>query len=200
MKTISASTIYLLKKGDEASFRLIYEELGGPIYNLSVGFLKDKAWSEEIVQEVFLRLWLNREKLDENGNMWLYLYVLAKRLCLNKLREIRRSKESFDQLMITIERISLCTQNDILKADLERYVDGVVSLLPERQQVIYKLSRSEGLSHKEISEKLGISSNTVKNHLVEALKTLKKSLQETDYLYFFILFYYLNDFFNFFFI
>ena len=183
-KTISANTISLLKNGDADSFESIYEDLSEPVYSLAIHFLKDTDWSEEIVQEVFLRLWVNREKLDEDGNMWLYLYVLTKRLCLNRLREIRRSKESFEQLMCKIEHFSVNTQNDVFSADLEKYVDKAISLLPERQKVIFRLSRFEGLSHKEIADELGISPNTVKNHIVEAIKTLKKSLHKSDYLYF----------------
>lgn len=196
-RTIPPSTIYLLKNGDEASFRLIYEKFSGSVYYLAVKFLKDTAWSEEIVQEVFLKLWINRASLDENGNMWLYLYVLAKRLCFNRLRDIRKSKESFDKLMITIEKVSECTEDEVLKTDLEQYLNRSIALLPDRQKMIFKLSRDEGLSHKEISEELGISSNTVKNHLVEALKTLKKSLHKTDYLYFWLFFSFLQIYFLF---
>lgn len=184
-KTISISIIYLLKGGDEASFKFIYEKLSEPVYHLAIRFLKDTAWSEEIVQEVFLALWLNKEKLDENGNMWLYLYVLTKRLCLNRLRNIKRSKDSFEHLMLKIEKASESTQDAILIADLEKHVNQVVSSLPERQKEVFKLSRLEGLSHKEISEELGISTNTVKNHIVEALKTLKKSLSQSGYSYLF---------------
>lgn len=188
-KTIPISTIYLLKGGDEASFKIVYEKLSEPVYHLAVRFLKDTSWSEEIVQEVFLALWLNREKLDENGNMWLYLYVLTKRLCLNRLRNIKKSKESFEHLILKFEKSTDGTQNDVLTADLEKYVNRVISLLPERQKAVFELSRFEGLSHKEIAEELGISTNTVKNHIVEALKTLKKSLSQSGYLCFLALFY-----------
>jgi len=194
-KTITASTISLLKNGDEDSFKSIYEDLSESVYSLAIRFLKDTGWSEEIVQEVFLRLWLNKEKLDENGNMWLYLYVLTKRLCLNRLREIRRSKESFEQLMFSVEKTCDSTEEDVLTADFERYVNRAVALLPERQKVIFKLSRFEGLSHKEIAEELKISPNTVKNHVVEALKTLKKSFGKSEYHYSIILICYLTDFF-----
>src|SRR5690606_19522322 len=175
-------------------FKSIYEDLSDSVYSLAIHFLKDTGWSEEIVQEVFLRLWVNREKLDEDGNMWLYLYVLTKRLCLNRLRDIRRSNESIEQLMMKIEKVSVSTQNEIFSADLEQYVDKAIALLPERQKVIFRLSRLEGLSHKEIADELGVSPNTVKNHIVEALKTLKKSLHKSDYLYFLAFSFYLSAF------
>lgn len=146
-------------------------------------FLKDTAWSEEIVQDVFLKLWLNREGLDDQGNIWLYLYVIAKRLCLNKLREVRKSMELLEQLMRNIEVAVNVSEEQLIAEELEQHAERLISSLPKQQQLIFKLSREEGLTHNEIAQKLGISPNTVKNHMVQALKTLKSTLQQSGYTY-----------------
>lgn len=172
-----------LSKGDEAAFKLVYEQFSERVYRLAFRFLKDREQSEEIVQEAFLHLWLSRERLDENGNMWLYLYVIAKRLCLNSLREIHKSTDLFNRLLINIKEASSSTEDEIIAADMERLAEELVSKLPKQQQLIFRLSRTEGLSHKEIANKLHISPNTVKNHIVEALKTLKANLKSSDLIY-----------------
>jgi len=183
MSSVDSSTIRHLMAGDEAAFRMIYDIHSGQVYQLAFRFLKDASWSEEIVQDVFLKLWLNREGLDDQGNLWLYLYVITKRLCLNKLREIRKSPVLFEQLMNGMEVAGRPPEEQLMAVELEQQAQRLIACLPKQQQRIYKLSREEGLSHHEIAEKLGLSPNTVKNHMVQALKTLKNSLHQSGYTY-----------------
>lgn len=183
MSSVDSSTIRHLMAGDEAAFRMIYDTHSGQVYQLAFRFLKDASWSEEIVQDVFLKLWLNREGLDDQGNLWLYLYVITKRLCLNKLREIRKSPVLFEQLMNGMEVAGRPPEEQLMAVELEQQAQRFIDALPKQQQRIYKLSREEGLSHHEIAEKLGLSPNTVKNHMVQALKTLKNSLHQSGYTY-----------------
>ncbi len=183
MPLVDSSTIRRLIAGDEIAFRKVYDFQSEQVYQLAFRFLKDTAWSEEIVQDVFLKLWLNREGLDEQGNIWLYLYVITKRLCLNKLREVRKSAELFEQLMRNIEMASSQTEERLMAQELEQYAERLIACLPKQQLLIFKLSREEGLTHSEIAEKLGLSPNTVKNHMVQALKTLKSTLQQSGYNY-----------------
>lgn len=183
-RNISSNDIKQLIAGDESAFRLVYEHYSQQVYWLAFRFLKDKEQSEEIVQEAFLRLWLNKELLDEQGNMWLYLYVIAKRLSLNALRDIHRSAALFEKLLYNIKEAHNNLEEEILIAEMERFTEEAVLKLPKQQQLIFNLSRTEGLSHKEIAEKLQISPNTVKNHMVAALKTLKAGLDRSDLIYF----------------
>ncbi len=183
MSLIDSSTIQRLIAGDETAFRLVYDFHGEQVYQLAFRFLKDTAWSEEIVQDVFLKLWLNREGLDDQGNMWLYLYVIAKRLCLNKLKEIRKSTVLFEQLMRNIDAEHCPTEELLMAEELERHAQQLIARLPKQQQLIFKLSREDGLTHNEIAQKLGLSPNTVKNHMVQALKTLKNALGQSGYTY-----------------
>ena len=169
--------IQLLREGNQLAFKVIYKQFSNRIYKLAFRFLKDREQSEEIVQEVFIKLWLNREKLDPTGDLWLYLYVIGKRLCLNELRVIHKSQSLFERLLVNIEEENNSMEEQIMASDTERLVNIFIDKLPKQQQTIFRLSRNESLSHNEIALKLNISQNTVKNHMVKALKTLKKSLQ-----------------------
>ncbi len=184
LKTIPDIDIKLLREGNEIVFAQVYEKFGAQVYRLAFRFLKDKAQSEEIVQETFIKLWLNREKLDINGNLWLYLYVIAKRLSLNELRKISQSEELSAQLLLNITDAHNGTEEEVLAADMEKFTESVLNKLSNQQQTIFRLSRVEGLTHQQIAEKLGISPNTVKNHMVEALKNIKNQLKDTELVYF----------------
>jgi len=185
---VSNSDIQRLVWGDEYAFTVVYELYSEKVYRLAFRFLKDKAQSEEIVQETFINLWLSREKLDPEGNLWLYLYVISKRLSLNALREVGKSSNLVENLLHQINELQNTTEEKILAHDLELYAEKLIDKLPKQQQLVFKLSRVDGLSHKEIAQQLHISPNTVKNHMVDALKTLKAQLKYSDFLYLAILF------------
>jgi len=187
-KLVDSNTIERLIAGDGSAFTAVYELYSEKIYRLAFRFLKDKQQSEEIVQETFINLWLSRDKLNAEGNMWLYLYVISKRLSLNALREVGKSSILVEKLLHQISELQNTTEEEVLAHDLEHYAGKLIEKLPRQQQIVFKLSRVEGLSHKEIAEQLHISPNTVKNHMVEALKTLKSQLKYSDFLYLAVLF------------
>ncbi|WP_183561461.1 RNA polymerase sigma factor [Mucilaginibacter sp. SP1R1] len=188
---INSNHIQQLIAGNESAFDTIYEAYGGKVYRLAFRFLKDKEQSEEVVQECFINLWMSRQKLNSEGDMWLYLYVIAKRLSLNMLRQICQSRELSNKLVNHITTAHNNTEEDLLAHDLEQFAEKIINKLPKQQQLIFRLSRVEHLSHKEIADQLQISPNTVKNHMVEALKTLKAHLQYSDLIYFLALFFWM---------
>lgn len=188
-KSINSNHIQELIAGNESAFDIIYETYCDKIYRLAFRFLKDREQSEEIVQECFINLWMSRQKLNPEGNIWLYLYVIAKRLSLNTLRQICQSRELTGKLINYTTTVHNNTEEDILVHDLEQFTEKIINQLPKQQQLIFRLSRIEHLSHKEIADQLQISPNTVKNHMVEALKTLKSHLQYSDLIFFLALFF-----------
>jgi len=184
---IDSTGIDRLITGDESVFTLVYELYSEKVYRLAFKFLKDREQSEEIVQETFINLWTSREKLDSSGNIWLYLFVIAKRLSLNALRQSARAVHLSDEVLLDLMQAHNGTEEEVLAHDLEQYTERIIQKLPRQQQLVFKLSRIDGLSHKEIAEQLHISPNTVKNHMVEALKTLKLNLKYSDLIFFLVL-------------
>lgn len=189
---IHPSDIEQLIEGNELAFRKAYNAYSDRVYRLAIRFLKDEGWSEEIVQETFLKLWLNRHVLDTAGNIWLYLYVIAKRLCLNRLREIRKSTEHIEILMKHMADENSFSEEGLEVKEMEKLLQDAIMKLPQQQQLVFQLSRSEGLSHKEIAERLMVSPNTVKNHMVQALKNLKAAMQDAGYVSILLLLFYLT--------
>lgn len=183
----NAMDLKQLMDGDQSVFKRIYDHYADRIFKYALAFVKDDAWAEEILQDTFLKLWHSRSQLDPTGDIWLYLYVLCKRFCLSRLRAIKRSKALQERFLLSVEYEQLYPFDTLEASDLESFISRVIALLPARQQEIFQLSREEGLTHKEIAERLGISVNTVKNHMVSALKAIRLELDKNDYTFFIIL-------------
>lgn len=165
-----------IKDGDESAFRLVFDLYSGKLFNFSYRFLKDKEPCHEVVQEVFLSLWLNRAKLDPQFLVAPYLYTITKRLTLNVIRQVASSQCAVEKMWLNMQKVSNETEELILLDDLERFAASVLSQLPKQQQLVYRMSRHDDLTYDEIAQELNISRNTVKNHLVAALKTLRTHL------------------------
>lgn len=167
-----------LKAGEESAFRTVFDQHFKKLYAFSFWLLKDREQAEEVVHDGLLSVWLNRYKLNEELAIAPYLYTITSRLTLNALRHISVSQKMIDQLWLDIEKVSNSTEETILLSDLQRFTDSSLSIL--QQQIVFKMSRYQGLNYDEIAEKLNISRNTVKNHLVAALKTLRVHFNMSD--------------------
>ena len=185
--SIDNHTIKELMAGEVTAFNYLYASYAEKVYRLAFRFLKNREQSEEIVQETFINLWQSRSKLDPDSNIWLYLYVIAKRLCLNQLREISKSGALREKLLFYIDQARNTTEEAVLAHELEAFTQNAILKLPKQQQLIFKMSRVDGLSHQEIADQLQISPNTVKNHIVEALKKLRSDFKYPDLIYLAIL-------------
>ncbi len=175
--------IYMdLKKGDVHAFQVVFDAYSANIFNLSLQILKSKVQAEEVVQETFFKLWFHREELDDAKELWPYIYVIAKRICFNQLRSLKYNQLAQQEL---IKNMTLSVEDSVHQlTEISNILQESVNLLPARQKQVWIMSREEGKSHKEIADELGISPNTVKNTIVQSLKTLRHTFKEADYLYF----------------
>lgn len=173
--------IYIIQ-GKESALSELYRAYAADVYHLAFRLLKDTGWSEDIVQDVFVRFWNNRSSLRPDAPVWPLLYTLTKRASLNKLRSIRRSKMAVDQLFHLIQHTASGPDQSLLNKELAHKLETCFSELPPQQVRVMVLRKIEGLSYKEISKELKISPHTVRNHLVQAVKAVKKSYQSGEYL------------------
>ena len=174
-----------IKEGDESAFRIVFDLYSSKLYAFSYRFLKEKEPCQEVVQEVFLNLWINRAKLDNQYPIAPYLYTITRRLTLNVLRHVATSQSAMDKMWLNVKKVSNETEEEVFLEDLSRFTEQVLSKMPKQQQLIFRMSRHQELSYDEIAEELNISRNTVKNHLVAALKTLRTQLNKAFSILFF---------------
>lgn len=177
MHLVDRDIVQDLIAGNRLAFKTVYDRLGGGVYSVAVQITKEPFLAEEVVQEVFTRLWLHRDKVDTEGNLWVFLYVVAKRLSINKLRSVKRAKVAHDGLAQQVTDVADSFEERIFYQELVNLLNLSIADLPEKQRQVIEMSRNEGLTHQQIAEKLGISPNTVNNHITRALKQLKTKLK-----------------------
>lgn len=165
-----------LGTGTEADFAVVFHHYNRKIFPFVCNITRSAIIAEEIVQEVFLRLWLNREEVSQMDNPMGWLYRVASNQSVSYLRELVKRQERMTHVEQVISD-QYKTVDDALGAkELAELIELAIRKLPQRRQEIFRLSRQEELSHKEIAEKLGLSANTVKDQLVISLKFIKTEI------------------------
>jgi len=186
-KSIDARLIHRLNEGDREAFRVIYDLRHANVYRFALALTKRFDQSEEVVQETFLRLWVHHAEIDATKSLDAFLFTVARRLVIDMLRQATSTAALRDGMWHAMQKEDDATEQAILEAELTGLFNSMVAQLPAKQQLIFKMSRELGLTHEQIAAKLGISKNTVKNHVVSALKTLKGKLAKHGF--FFLLFF-----------
>ena len=140
-------------------------------------FLKQKEDAEGIVQEVFIKIWESRSKIDIYASFESFLFTIAYNATMSLLRK-RMSETKSREYLKSLQQFSSAEQitDEIQYKELKQKVESLLKQLSPRQEEIYRLSREEGLTHEEIARKLNISESTVNNHLVKTIKFFKSHL------------------------
>lgn len=170
--------ISLLKKGNEDAFRILFDIWHRKLFHFNFRYTKNREQAEEIVQDTLLTLWVNRVKLDNSYPLGPYLYTISKRMSLNVLRQAATSQKTAEILWRNFNDAANTTEEAVHLSELEELTEKALQNLPPQQQIVFRLSKYEGLSHQEIAERLDISKETVKKHSAEALKTLRIHLKK----------------------
>lgn len=159
------------------AFDTIYQRYSKRLYCFVFRYIKQESDAEEIVQEVFLKIWEVRRKIDLNTSFNSFLFTIAYNTTISILRKRVNEKKYLDNLEIR-QKINEADEiiNEIHFKELTNQVNILLDRLTPRQKEVFLLSRKDGLTHEEISKKLNISANTVKNHLVSTLAFLRKHI------------------------
>lgn len=172
---IDQELISKLKKGSEKAFTVLYEKYWSKVYHFSRIYLTSESEIEEVVQEVFVKVWEARQFLREEDSFQGFLFILTRNLIFNQFR--RSFNENAYKLTVLSSAVKhYDIESEINTADLEDFLKRMIRELPPRQQEVFNLSRNEHLTYKEIAAELGISEKTVERHINEALKFLRKNL------------------------
>ncbi|MDD7888009.1 RNA polymerase sigma-70 factor [Flavivirga sp. 57AJ16] len=167
-----------LKNDDKKALTELYNSYWKPLFISAYNLLKDKEVCEEIIQDVFIDLWNSRKRLQINISFQSYLYACTRYKVFSQFRKKKIIKvELFEDLK---RRFQLTTpETEIMHKELVSQIDDIINTLPKKCRIVYKLSRQKQMTHKEIAQKLNISSKTVENHITNALRTLKAALGYT---------------------
>ena len=180
-----------LKNEDKSAVDELFNYYYPRLYHFSKSILKIENEIDDILQEVFVKIWLNRHKIGsaESFNSW--IFTITRNELLNLIRNNLRDHNFKDQLFLRSVAEEYQTQNPLEYDEIRTGIDKIVAALPEKRKQVFILSRTEGLSYKEISQQLNISEKTVEDHITHAIKQIKSSMKEMGiisilYLYLFL--------------
>ncbi|MEN0051797.1 MAG: RNA polymerase sigma-70 factor [Bacteroidota bacterium] len=172
-------------EGDQEAFDALFRQYYRYLITIAYGYVKDVEWSKDLAQEVFLSLWKRKETLQISYSVKAFLRGAIINQCKTALRNqhptIELSNIEFD---ISSEENA---QKTIELEELNQSIAAIIASMPERCRAIFLLSRKENLSHKEIAEKLNISTKTIENQMTKALKMLRNGLKEQNLISFILL-------------
>ncbi|MCK4662056.1 MAG: RNA polymerase sigma-70 factor [Bacteroidales bacterium] len=184
MGYLISNTFERIKNGDVKAFDYIFDSYYTGLCVFANKYVEDIDVAEDIVQELFIKIWEKREKLNINNSLKSYLFQSVNNSCLNHLKHLK-IRDNYKKHISCHETYEL-HHDTLIEEELNLRIYNSIESLPKKCKIIFKLSRFDGLKHKEIAEKLKISIKTVKVQIGKALKTLRYDLQ--DYLHLLLIF------------
>jgi RNA polymerase sigma-70 factor (ECF subfamily) len=168
-----------LKHDDIEAFNQLFYGYSSKLYHFAYGYLKSKEDAEEMVQEIFTKIWDKRAKIKEEYEFRSYLFSIA----FNYIKKYFRSKALINKYTESVVASGLENQHselDVNYASLKLRVDQLVEQMPEKRRMVFCKSRFEGKSSHEIAEEMLISQSTVENHLNQALRFLRLQIKDEN--------------------
>lgn len=164
-----------LSKGDHEAYRELFMRYYPKLRFFVLGLLKSEDESEDLTQDIFIKIWTNHKRFNEVNNFGAYLYILAKNTTLNYIESRQIHMDRLDDRRRGDEEVS-APLKELLAKDLQLLVDMVVDSMPSQRRMIYRLSREVGLSNAEIADQFQLNKNIVEDHLNLALKELRDAI------------------------
>lgn len=174
--TIEKELVKRVISGDQAAFKEIFYRYKDKLFSYCFRFTKSESAAEEIVQDVLLKIWIDRERIDPELSFNSYLYTITKNYSLNFLKKAAADVSLREKLFRYFDQYHQEPEDQLIFKDLSNVTKEAISLLPPQRRIIYEMSREQAMNYQEIADRLGISKNTVRNQLVQALKFIRSYL------------------------
>jgi RNA polymerase sigma-70 factor (family 1) len=167
-----------ISNGEEAAFARLYSLFYKRLYNFSISLVRVADIASEVVEDVFVKLWVNRSGAAAIENIAVYLYVAVKNQSLNRLSVKARewAVSSLDDMITDVAIADSDPYTRVVTMEMLNRVNKAIEQLPPRCKIIFKLVREDGLRYKEVAEILNISVNTIDVQMATAVKRISESL------------------------
>lgn len=177
---INEELVARFREGDMNAFQMIYNSFCEPLYRFAFSYLKDSFEAEEIIQDVFLKVWEKRADVDVQKSFKSYLYRVTVNKIFNVLKH-RVVKQKYETHVLKFDQRMVETPESVIQfKELNTKLEQLLSKLPDQQRNIFIMSRWKGIPNIEIAEKLKLSIRTVENQIYRAAKFVKLHLKD-DY-------------------
>jgi RNA polymerase sigma-70 factor (family 1) len=165
-----------IRDGDTAAFEIVFLDAMPRLCNFAMHYLRSRDEAQDVVQDVFARLWRTRATLRAGGSLSSYLYTSVRNAALNRLRHAGVAAELSADVMADGEPVVMAVDSALEIMERQAAVARAVGELPARQRTICLLRWTEGLTYREIAHRLGIAEKTVDAHLQRAIRTIREKV------------------------
>lgn len=165
-----------LQQGDEVAFEVLFHNYKNRVKGFIHKMLPSNICSDNVVQDVFVRIWINRKKIDSTQCFSTFIFTIAKNIVLDELKAAVNNKIVFTETGKFKEGTILYETSEQTDEELESILTKLVQKMPERRRQIFSLSRFEGFSYRQIAQKLNISENTVDTQIRKSLQFLRQEI------------------------
>lgn len=165
-----------LIEGDEDAFCELYAAYKNRLLYFAMKFVKSREFAEDIFQDAFTVVWQGRRFINPDASFSSYLYTIVRNRILNQLRDMTKEDQLKEHILSQAVDATNDTKSEILFNDLKEIIGRALEQLTPRQREVFKMSRDQQMSHKEIADALGVSVNTVQEHISVSLKVIRTYL------------------------
>lgn len=163
-----------ISKDDVRSFESLFDRYFQRLCSFAFRFVNGPQIAEEIVSSVFTTIWLRRKEINIEKSVKSYLYRSVRNHAINYIKSEKKQYSDIDDELFNTEEESGQPDSELTFKELEGEIEALISSMPKQRQLVFRLSRLQGLKYAEIAYKLDISIHTVQNHMVEANKYMGK--------------------------
>jgi RNA polymerase sigma-70 factor (family 1) len=169
-----------LQEGDENAFSSLFYAYKDKLYGFLLGLTQSAEKAEDIIQDVFLKVWLNRATITEIENFNAYLFRMAQNQYIDQLRKFSKETLALPVLSAREEMVTADGPVDqLINKEIREKINEAVNKLPPQQKKIYILHKEDGFRHEEIARQLNLSVSTIQNHMGQALGNIRRFLSYT---------------------
>lgn len=169
-----------IAEGSESAFKDLFHLWRDKLYFFILRITHSAEMAEDIVQDVFVKVWTNRAALQSIHHFDAYIYKISQNQAISGMKRMAQEALILAELKKAPDAATSLTEDAVVHRELSRKFQVVLSKLPTQQRLVYTLTHLQGLKHEEVARQLKISSSTVKNHMTRALGTIRKELLQ-DY-------------------
>lgn len=162
------------------SFKRLYLLYYNKMFSLAKSIVKLDEVAEEVTDDLFLNLWIQRDRLPQIGNFTYYCYTAIKNKCLTHLSKPQVKKVDIDDMELEVADPAATGEDLLICEDLAKTIDSSLKALPEQCRLVFKLLREDGLKYREVAELLDISIKTVEYHMGNALKRIAEGILKSQ--------------------
>ncbi len=166
-----------LRTGSEPAFRELFNRYGGKVFRYVMRFVPTEPVAEELMQDVFMKVWNYRENLDAAQSFNNFLFRITKNHILNYLRDTQRDVALNKEYRLSLSSFHNAVEESLIHEEYIELANKAIALLPDKRRSIFIMSRLEGKSYEQIAQALDISKDTVRLQMIKSIKSIREYLR-----------------------